>query len=30
MNDQTLVKMGGVTKTFPGVVATDKIDFDHP
>ena len=28
MNDQTLVKMEGVTKTFPGVVANDKIDFD--
>lgn len=28
MNDQTLIKMGGITKTFPGVVANDKIDFD--
>jgi ABC-type uncharacterized transport system ATPase subunit len=28
MNNQTLIKMTGITKTFPGVVANDKIDFD--
>ncbi len=28
MNDQTLIKMTGITKTFPGVVANDSIDFD--
>jgi simple sugar transport system ATP-binding protein len=28
MNDQTLIRMTGITKTFPGVVANDSIDFD--
>jgi len=28
MTTQPLVRMGGITKTFPGVVANDAIDFD--
>lgn len=28
MNSQSLIKMIGITKTFPGVVANDDVDFD--
>ncbi|UCD78555.1 MAG: ABC transporter ATP-binding protein [Desulfobacterales bacterium] len=28
MKDQPLIKMIGITKTFPGVVANDNVDFD--
>ena len=28
MKDRVLIKMVGVTKTFPGVVANDSVDFD--
>ena len=28
MEQQTLIKMTGITKSFPGVLANDKVDFD--
>lgn len=28
MNDKILIRMVGITKNFPGVVANNKIDFD--
>lgn len=28
MNDQILIRMVGITKTFPRVIANDAVDFD--